>query len=62
MDEDDDVILYNETSKSNFHTSLIDDEDTIVMGGKKLSKYLPPKKIQEKKVAFLLHNQKIFNL
>ena len=39
---------------SNFHTSLIDDdEDTIVMGGKKLSRYLPPKKFQEKKVTFI---------
>jgi hypothetical protein len=28
------------------------------MGGRKLSKYLPPKKIQEKKVSFLSHKSK----
>ncbi|RIA97331.1 hypothetical protein C1645_814221 [Glomus cerebriforme] len=50
MSDDDDDILYSETSKANFHSSLIDDdEDTIIMGGKKLSKYLPPKTFQEKK-------------
>jgi hypothetical protein len=65
LDDDDDDILYSETSTSNFHTSIIDDdEDTIVMGGKKLSKYLPSKKIQEKRASiyFIKWNRFIYEL
>jgi len=39
---------------SNFHTAVMDnDEDTIVMGGKKLARY-PPEKSQEKMVTYLI--------